>query len=159
MTLPKRSKRYGVGKEIGGAIYVHQLYERVLGEAVPAARRRLPAGWRYTIVKLHLARRIVTFVQSPDWDDSPEPTVGDCWTVRADGTVTFRRQADDPFIYHHKWLFVAEGYDGFDVSASVEHSRRWMALANVDRSRIGRKSYWLREVVPRLVDKLSAGDD
>ena len=31
LPLPKRSKRYGVGKEIGGAVYVHRRYEHVLG--------------------------------------------------------------------------------------------------------------------------------
>ena len=35
--LPKRSKRYGVGKEIGGAVYVHRDYEGRLGDAVTEA--------------------------------------------------------------------------------------------------------------------------
>jgi hypothetical protein len=57
---------------------------------------------------------------------------------------------DDPYIYHHKWLFVSDDYEEFDVEASKSRSERWMALTDVDRSRIGRKSYWDEQVVPRI---------
>jgi len=56
----------------------------------------------------------------------------------------------DPDIYHHKWLFVADDYQGFDVVASKTRSEQWIALGDVDRSRIGRKSYWEERVVPQL---------
>ena len=73
--------------------------------------------------------------------------------VRADGTVERRSLPLDPYIYHHKWLFVAEDYSGFDVSASRVRSQCWVALTGIDRSKIGRKSYWEQYVVARLNDK------
>ena len=73
--------------------------------------------------------------------------------VRADGTVERRSLPADPYIYHHKWLFVAEDYAGFDVEESKRRSQQWIALEGVDRSRIGRKRYWEQHVVPRLNDK------
>ena len=92
----------------------------------------------------------VSFVQASDFDASDEPTVGAAITVRANGTTRRREQLADPFIYHHKWLFVADDYGGFDVDASKQRSKRWTELDGVDRSRIGVRSYWEREVLSRL---------
>jgi hypothetical protein len=57
LSLPKRSRRYGVGKEIGGAVYVHRKYECVFGAVVEEARKYLPLDFSYTVVKLTLANR------------------------------------------------------------------------------------------------------
>ena len=89
--------------------------------------------------------------------DSSEPTVGDIVTVDAEGNVRRRRQPRDPEIYHHKWLFVAEDYKGFDVEASRQWSLAWMRFDGIDLARIGRKSYWDKFVVPRLND-MECGD-
>lgn len=72
--------------------------------------------------------------------------------VKLDGIVKVRPALSDPFIYHHKWLFVDDNYPGFDVEESKERSAAWMALPDVDKSLIGRASYWNAEVVPRLMD-------
>lgn len=70
--------------------------------------------------------------------------------VNASGHVQRRTTPADPYIYHHKWLFVADDYRGFDVAESKARSEQWIALGDVDRSRIGRKSYWEASVVPRI---------
>ncbi|MGO8748289.1 MAG: hypothetical protein ACLQNE_20135 [Thermoguttaceae bacterium] len=151
LPLPKRSKRYGVGKEIGGAVYVHRRYEHVFGAAVEEARRHLPPDFSYTVVKLKLANRLFSFVTVADFDTAPEPTIGIVIVVSADGCCRRMQAPKNPFIYHHKWLFVADNYDGFDVEESKARSRAWMALADIDRTRIGKKSYWQSNVVPRLL--------
>lgn len=148
--LPKRSKRFGVGKEIGGAVYVHRVYEAKLGELVADAKQHLPENTDYHVVKLNLRTRCVSFVQCLDFDTAAEPTVGNMVTVDAEGKVRRRSQSRDPEIYHHKWLFVAADYKGFDVEASKQRSLSWVSLENVDRTRIGRKSYWEQQVAPRL---------
>ncbi len=150
MPEQKRSPKYGVGKEIGGSVYVHRLYADRLGLVVTEAARHLPEEFECTVVKLNHRTGAVTFIRSPDWDTAPEPVVGDLWTVHPDGRAVFRSQPADPWIYHHKWLFVADDYPGFDVAASRERSRAWTSLPDVDRSRIGKRSYWEAEVVPRL---------
>jgi len=53
------------------------------------------------------------------------------------------------------WRFVADDYAGFDVAASKQRSLTWMALEGIDKTRIGRKSYWVKLVIPRL----SSADD
>ncbi len=153
-TLPKRSKQFGVGKEIGGNVYVHCQYESVLGERVQTAKNLIPADFSYTVVKLNLATQGVTFVFSPDFDAADEPIVGRYILAREDGTTMERSQLDDPYIYHHKWLMVNDDYSGFDVAESKRRSTLWLSLPNVDKSRIGRKSYWDDQVVPRIIEMM-----
>lgn len=148
--LPKRSARFGVGKEIGGAVYVHRLYQHVLPEAFENAKKVLAPDFEYTVVKYDLSTDAVSFIQSDDFDSMEEPTVGDLHTIRLDGTCAFRRKLSDPWIYHHKWLFVLDDYSGFSVEESKSRSRQWLALSGVDYRRIGRRSFWEQHVVPRL---------
>ena len=150
-SLPKRSRKFGVGKEIGGAIYVHRDYQDVLAHAVSRAKLQIPADFKYAIVKYMMATQTSSFIDSPDFDFADEPIVGDLFIVKNDGTIKKRKQLQDPYIYHHKWLFVADNYRGFDVEVSKLRSLAWLALENVDKTRIGRKSYWERQVVSRLL--------
>jgi hypothetical protein len=60
----------------------------------------------------------VSFIRCTDFDSAPEPTVGEIVTVDATGRIRRRPRHRDPEIYHHKWLFVAENYEGFDMEAS-----------------------------------------
>jgi hypothetical protein len=149
--LACRSAQYGVGKELGGAVYLHRLYEHLLGAPVEAARQHLPPDFDYTVVKLNHRTGAVSFIHSPDFDTAPEPTVGELWTVSPNGHARFRRMPDDPWIYHHKWLFVADSYSGFDVEESKARSASWCSLPDVDRRRIGIRSYWETHVLPRLL--------
>lgn len=148
--LPKRSKRFGVGKEIGGAVYVHRQYESVLPVALEKAKAKLPPTFNYTVVKFATSDGTISFIESEGFDTSSEPTVGDVYTVKADGTISIRRKSDDPWIYHHKWLFVADDYAGFDVEASKNRSSHWLSLESIDFRRIGKKSYWEANMEPRL---------
>jgi hypothetical protein len=139
-----------VGKEIGGSVYVHRQYEDRLGPTVVLAKRWLPTDFSYDVVKYNRRTEVVSFVQCPGFDDEPEPSIGGVVTVRADGTLQRRAVPSDPPIYHHKWLFVADDYAGFDVAESQRRSAAWLVLPGVDKSRIGRRSYWETHVVPRL---------
>jgi hypothetical protein len=155
MKSPKRSTRFKIGKEIGGAVYVHRLFESRLPDAVKKAKAALPIEFTYTVVKYSLSGETVSFIQSTDFDEADEPVVGDLYTVKADGSISFRRMATDPWIYHHKWLFVSDDYQGFDVAASKARSSRWLALDNIDFHRIGKKSYWEKHVEPRLAENVA----
>lgn len=148
--LPVRSRRFGIGKEIGYAVYVHRQYEELLGATVEWAKRHLPEHFDYTVVKLNQRTDAVSFIHCPGFDAEHEPVIAAIVVVSADGTAQRRTTPTDPYIYHHKWLFVADDYEGFDVEASKARSQRWIDLPGVDRSRIGRRSYWEQHIVPRL---------
>ena len=149
--LPKRSAQFGVGKQIGGAVYVHKQYQNVLPDAFAKAMNALSPDFEYAVVKYDLSNHTVSFIQSDDFDSAVEPTVGDLYTIRPDGTCTFRRKLADPWIYHHKWLFVHDDYSGFDVEESKARSVAWLQLPGIDFTRIGKKSFWEQNVLPRLV--------
>lgn len=159
--LPSRSRRFGVGKEIGYAIYVHREYEAILGASVEWAKRHLPQQYDYTVVKLNQRNDSVSFIRCPHFDSEHEPAIDAIIVIRSDGTAQRRTTPTDPYIYHHKWLFVAEDYEGFDLEASVRRSIAWMSLPDVDKSLIGRASYWNKHVVHRLnaLDTSSASTD
>lgn len=131
-------------------MYLHRRYESLLGPSVDRAKKCLPTGFQYTVVKLHRAKQTVSFIRVVGFDTEPEPAIGELIVVRSDGSCRHMAPPDDPYIYHHKWLFVADDYNGFDVEESKARSRTWIALSDVDRTRIGRKSYWDTEVFPRL---------
>ena len=150
ITLPRRCPKYGVGKRIGNAIYVHRDYERVLGQPLVDAKRRLPADFAYTVIKHNEMNGNFSFIHCPDFDTSPEPATGHYAVVKSDGSVKVRPALPDPYIYHHKWLFVDDTYTGFNIEESMQRSARWMALPDVDKSLIGRASFWNTKVLPRL---------
>ena len=147
---PSRSKRFGVGKEIAYAVYLHRDYEERFGEPVEWAKRHLPEHFEYHVVKLNQRNDAVSFIDCPGFDSEEEPVIRGIVVVNADGSVQRRTMPSDPYIYHHKWLFVADDYARFDVQQSKERSRAWISLPGVDRSRIGKKSYWEANVVPRI---------
>ena len=60
--LPVRSRRFGIGKEIGYAVYVHRQYEELLGGTVEWAKRHLPEHFEYTVVKLNQRTDAVSFI-------------------------------------------------------------------------------------------------
>ncbi len=150
ITLPKCSARFGVGKEIGGAVYVHEMYQHLLPDAFKTAKNVLSPDFEYAVVKYDLSTDAVSFIQSDDFDSAAEPTVGDLYTIRPDGTCKFRRKLADPWIYHHKWLLVLDDYPGFDVAESKARSMKWMALTGIDFRRIGKQSFWLERILPRI---------
>lgn len=140
-----------VGKAIGGSIYVHKGYE---SEVVPSnilnAAKMYLDGFTYSIIKYVPKTGAITFTQSPDFDTAHEPVVGKQLLVKADGTKKIMKPLSDPWIYHHKWLWVKDDYSGFDTEQSKQRSASWTSLPNIDYSRIGKQSYWNNTVIPRL---------
>lgn len=154
--LPKRSGRFGVGKDIGGAVYVHRSYMEILPRIVSDCAEIVGNTSDFSVVKYAEKGRTVSFIECPDFDSAPEPLVGDLVTVTFDRKVSNRKRLRDPYIYHHKWLFVKDDYAGFDVEKSKQRSLTWLALDGIDKKRIGRRSYWQEHVLPRLtLDKES----
>lgn len=148
--LPRRW-RGNVGKSIGGGIYVHRDYETdVVPQDVLMNAQQALDGFDYNIVKYVPKTGAVTFIQSPDFDTADEPMVGPQLLVKPDGSRKGMNPSSDPWIYHHKWLWVKDDYPGFDVGEAKQRSAAWMSLPDIDYSRIGKKSFWEKNVVPRL---------
>ena len=149
-----------VGKRIGGEIYVHKDWTHHAGishDDLEKAKKHLPKDHQYTIVKHNPKEKTFSFIHSHDFDSAHEPTVGRAVKVHHDGRTTETAQKKDPQIYHHKWEMVGDNHKGFDVAKSKERSKHWRGVVGKDRavsSRIGTKSYWDREVVPKLSESI-----
>jgi hypothetical protein len=144
----KRSK-LGVGKDIGGEIYLHKDYEQLIPdqEALKKAKQVLKASYPdFTYNTLKFSKIKFTFFSSPDFDTADEPTAGSYVTVIGD-TAKAGKTAS---IWHHKWLWVQDTYQGFDVEAAYKRSAKWLKLPNIDFSRIGNKAIWERDYVPLI---------
>lgn len=125
----KRSK-YGVGKEIGGDIYLHKQYaldvvpEDILDDAKTMLAEYDPS-FRYNCIRYSPKTGAVSFQEAPDFDTAREPVVGDYITVFPDGTI---KTGHSNYIWHHKWLWVKNDYKGFDVQESWEWSKKWLSV-------------------------------
>jgi hypothetical protein len=146
-----------VGKVMRNVIYLHKKYENQLPQKELAfAKSKLPENYDYTAVKYDKESGAFSFIQSPDFDTADEPTVGMSIKVTPEGKITTTPQAKDPLIWHHKWQWVGDDYEGFDIEASKLRSKEWQGVVNKDKeilSRIGRKSYWDKNIIPRLKGK------
>ena len=153
-----------VGKFIGGNLYIHKNYVSVLPqEEYQAALKVLKENIKYfdhTMIKYNKEKNSFSFIDSPDFDISHEPVVGNSILIKADGSLKFTAQKKDPQIYHHKWLFVKNDYKGFEIKESLERTIMWKSEMGVNKnlsSRIGTQSVWnewLKEVGLTATKKL-----
>lgn len=126
-SVVKRSK-YGVGKQMGSQVYLHKDY---VSDVIPkkvwenALKVLSDAGsdFEYNCVMYDTKTGNVRFDEAPDFDESREPIVGDTITVKPDGTV---KRGHSNYIWHHKWLWVKNDYQGFDVNQSKAWSNKWL---------------------------------
>jgi len=138
-----------VGKDIGGAIYLHRNYkgslpnQEALAKAEEIALVSLP---NYNVIKWN-KDGTYTFFESPDFDTADEPVAGNYVVVKSNGD---HKNGSTAAIWHHKWLWVKDDYTGFDVNAAKEHSKKWLAIPGIDFNRIGNKEYWETNVVPKI---------
>lgn len=145
---PIRRSRLGVGKEIGGDLYLHRNYESLIPDQIALeTNKEALDDFDYNVVKVRKDGSM-TFFRSPDFDTADEPTAGDYIKVSPDGAASTTSRTNA--IWHHKWLFVGDDYTGFDVAASKQRSRDWLALPDIDFSRIGNRKFWEENVVPRI---------
>jgi len=144
-----------IGKRMSD-VYVHKDHTKEAGlpqEDLERAKAQLPKDHEYHIVKHNPKEGSFSFIHSPDFDTAHEPTVGKAIKVHKDGKQTITNQKKDPQIYHHKWEMVPDHYKGFDVAASKKRSQHWRGVVGKNPEvsrRIGTKSYWEKEVVPKL---------
>jgi len=159
-------KRYkdNVGKLMGADLYVHINYvQDILSpqqfEKYEQAEYILEnhikenpqlANFTPTIIKYNLTTNSVSFLMSRDFNTNPEPTINASILVKNDGTISYRKEEANPTIYHHKWTMVKDDFSGFDVQDSIERSKKWLAIPDLEPSKYGRRDYWDKNVVPNI---------
>lgn len=126
-SVVKRSK-YGVGKQMGSQVYLHKDYvsdviPKKVWENALKVLSDADSDFEYNCVMYDTKTGNVRFDEAPDFDESREPIVGDTITVKPDGTV---KNGHSNYIWHHKWLWVKNDYQGFDVNQSKAWSNKWL---------------------------------
>lgn len=128
-----RSSKYGVGKEIGGEIYVHKNYaEEVIPHLIwegsrDALEKKYP-DFEYNCVRYNPSTGAVSFQEVPDFDTAREPMVGEYVTVIYDpetATAEWKRPGYSKYILHHKWCWTRNDYPG--TSDSWNWSKQWLS--------------------------------
>lgn len=124
--------KFGVGKQIGSKIYFHKsAWDKILPEAVwnkaleVLEINKLYIKYFQTICYDFKQPNIVRFDTCPGFNSQEEPMVGHMFFVDINSGIVTDKYNNQ--IYHHKWLWVAEDYDGFDVQASYEWSKLWLS--------------------------------
>lgn len=135
-TFIGRDKKYGVSKHIGGEIYVHINYANRISQDVYeqgiSILENNPQfkGFQFNLVvfpdKLENSKEpYVKFVNCTTFDSDREPLRGEGYKVNLmDGSI--KRMSGDNTIYHHKWQWVDDDYDGFNVDDSYNWSKEWL---------------------------------
>lgn len=147
-------------KKIGGCIYMHismrkkvdAKIQSMITDAEKAFRKKVGMKdfMEVAVVKVDIKNNKVSFIKSPDWDTAREPLVGDAYMIDLNEDVPLRKKTvvvtkSKGQIYHHKWMFVADDYKGFNVKESKDWSEKWQSVIPTEKSiksRIGYKKYW-----------------
>ena len=159
-TLKKTFKlhRYGktnnIGKFIGGCVYIHKSELKRIGmPCVANIVSHAPPNTHYEVLKIRLTHGTVTsvsLINSPDWTTSNEPIIDGCLKISIDNdsNVTINQcsvRKNNALIYHHKWLFVSEDSNLFDLHHSMLRSIEWLSISsktNLNKSKIGGVNFW-----------------
>lgn len=152
------SKKYSikrenpVGKKMGYDLYFHKSYtDQILGDNIFEYSKHIPKDFKYDVVKYNNKNQTVSFISCPDFDKHDEPIVGRSITVNLSAKVPTvyetKPSEENPFVYHHKWMFVDNNYKGFNPLKSMIRSMQWKGVMESNQekisSTIGRLKVWL----------------
>lgn len=137
--------KFGVGKQVGSKIYFHKfVWDKIIPKDVwnraleVLEINKLKLIWFQTVCYDFKQPNIVRFDTCPGFNLQKEPMVGHMFFVDVNtGIVTDKYNNQ---IYHHKWLWVTENYEGFDVQESYEWSKLW--LSKLPETASGRPYLW-----------------
>ena len=125
-------KRYGVGKSIGGELYMHRSAAERVG-LLDDVEVDVDPAYNTVIVKATGGGQnspYVTFVKSPNFDTAAEPRVTDRITYLKETKELTEKPLGKrkPTVYHHKWLWVFPDYRGFNYDKAVERSKQILEI-------------------------------
>ena len=99
------------------------------------------------IVKYDVKQHKLSLIESPNWNYTFEPFVGTSyvWNLNGNdsGYKVIQPRKTNPQIYHQRYLFVDQNYNGFDVEADFQRRKYYeQFLTKEDVKRIGNYDYW-----------------
>jgi len=144
-----------VGKKMGSKVWAHIQY---IEDIVPEHKLKTvfnsmdfrSVDFPLSLFRYDLKTDEISFIECSDFNTKSEPTIGRIYTFSDPQThlsngLNIKKPEKNPFIYHHKWMFVKDDYSGFDVNKSKKRSLLWKNILGVNKSisnKIGRNSFW-----------------
>ena len=134
------SKKYPVGKVIGGQVYFHKNYiSKMPKEVIDIYKKtinKLPKDHSFNTLMYTPASKgkpaSLRFDEAPDFDTAREPIPGRVITITEKGSISPPKDVNQ--IWHHKWSWVDDDYKGFDVRENYDWSREWFTNKGVKAS-------------------------
>ena len=127
------------GKLVRNCVYCHRKYIQI---------KNYPSTG--DIIKINNDTNAISVIECFDFDNEDEPQIRTVWGQNR--TINYTR--DTGPLYHHKWMFVADDYAGFNVEESKARSIKINAVLTahpeIKRNKIGNKKYWEDNVIPLL---------
>jgi len=148
-TFKRGNKKYPVGKVVGNQVYFHKNYlddmPKEAQDLYYKALEKLPEDHSFNTLMYEPASKgkpaRIRFDESTDFDVAREPTPGKYISIDDAGNV---KSGKTDQIFHHKWMWVADDYPGFDVDNSYNWSKQWAQTLNKAPS--GYKNKWEQEL-------------
>ena len=126
--------KFGVGKRVGSKIYFHKsVWDKIVPKDVWDKAMEMAnitkidhRPFKFNTVCYDLKEPYtVRFDTCPGFDTEREPVVEFSFkfnTLDCTTDVTVNNQ-----IFHHRWLWVEQDYQGFDIRESYEWSKHWLS--------------------------------
>ena len=143
--------KFGVGKQMGSKIYFHKsAWDKIVPKDVWSAAMEMAAitkinhrPFEFNTVCYDLKEpHIVRLDTCPDFDTEREPVVGLSFKFNTRNYTTDVKVNNQ--IFHHRWLWVEQDYQGFNVKESYEWSKTW--LSKLDEPASGYKNKWSEQL-------------
>lgn len=141
MTLKRYKNK--VGKHVAGSIYLHRDY---VGELFPELADKINSitDVKFNLLKIpkrdSVREKYISLVHCTEFNYANEPRVGVIYRYEFGKGIVKQRDYSS-YVYHHKWLWVKDDYNGFDVQEQKDRSEMYKKL-NPPSNRIGSYRVW-----------------
>ena len=113
----------------------------MLGSVIACMETEIDAP--YHIIKVDTKNEKISLIECSDWDKHYEPIVGNSYCFDCK-TMAYSMRKGGTKVYHHRWMFVSETYDGFDLEKSKQ--RTWLLWDIPEfqecKNNVGSLKYW-----------------
>lgn len=135
-----------IGKRMGNNIWFHSSYSDLFNTYLNhAVNIKSKIDFEHNIIRIDIKNNIISLINSPDFDTSFEPYILESALFEDGKLKKITTAGENPQIYHHKWMFVDESYQGFNYREQLKRSLLWKRKLGTNKkisSRIGRKDFW-----------------
>lgn len=151
-------------KSVFSAIYAHKSNINELLQKINPSQRKIielflsqnQDKYDFDVIKVDTYKKIISLISCEDFNSVPEPVIRNVktWNYKyrydnESSVVIFPMKEkiykNNPFIYHNKWMFVSDDYNGFDVNLSKQRTKMLrISIPNYWEisNKIGRIDFW-----------------